>query len=124
KPQDAEAQEVRAFLDERLAVPLTEVHAFRDHQGWVRGVAVSPDGRRALSGSDDRTLVLWDFDGRRVARTFAGHRAAVMGVAFSSDGRTALSGSWDGTARLWDVTTGHEVRRFEGPWKAVKSVAI
>src|SRR5205807_2257828 len=32
-PTDAEAQEVRAFIDERLSKPLTEVHAFTGHQG-------------------------------------------------------------------------------------------
>ena len=30
------------------------------HLEWVRGVLLLPDGRRALSWSDDRTLRLWD----------------------------------------------------------------
>jgi serine/threonine protein kinase len=124
KPEDAETLESRAFLDERLSTPLNELHCFREHQGWVRGVAVAPDGKRVLSASDDKTLILWDLDARRPVRSFPGHAAAVMSVVLSADGHLALSGSWDGTARLWDVSNGQELRRFTGKWKAVKSAAL
>ena len=32
------------------------------HGAGVRAVAVTPDGRRAVSGSDDRTLKVWDLE--------------------------------------------------------------
>jgi WD40 repeat protein len=36
--------------------------SFEGHQGRVNSVTVLPDGRRALSGSTDKTLRLWDLE--------------------------------------------------------------
>ena len=72
------------------------------------------DGRRALSGSDDRTLRLWDLETGAELRRFEGHEDWVTSVTVLADGRRALSGSEDKTLRLWDLETGAELRRFEG----------
>jgi WD40 repeat protein len=37
-----------------------ELRSFIGHRDTLKSVAVSPDGRMALSGSDDHTLKLWD----------------------------------------------------------------
>ena len=46
--------------------------------GWVRGVALSGDGRRAVSASDDHTLKVWEVESGRELRTLEGHTAGVM----------------------------------------------
>ena len=51
------------------------------HTDTVRGVAVSRDGRWALSGGDDRTLRLWDLTNGREAQRLVGHKGRVTGVA-------------------------------------------
>jgi WD40 repeat protein len=56
----------------------------------VYGVAISPDGRRALSCGPDRTIRLWDVEtGQELRRMLC--PTAVAAVAFSPDGRRALS---------------------------------
>ncbi|MGB8735615.1 MAG: caspase family protein [Rhodomicrobium sp.] len=80
------------------------------HTGRVTSVAFSPDGRLALSGSDDNTLKLWDVESGRELRSFVGHAERLTHVGFSADGRLALSGSFDGTLKIWDVESGRELR--------------
>ena len=63
------------------------------HAGPVVSVAFSPDGRFALSGSEDKTLKLWDIKTGKEIRTFRGHGGPVTHVAFTADGKFALSGS-------------------------------
>jgi WD40 repeat protein len=81
-----------------------EIRTFTGHSRSVDSVAFAPDGRTALSGSQDDTLKLWDVATGREIRTFTGHSNSVVSVAFAPDGRTALSGSQDGTAKLWALT--------------------
>ena len=77
-----------------------------------------------LSGSLDRTMILWDMETRTVIRRFLGNNAGIFSVAFSPDGRLALSGSQDGDVRLWDVNQGTLLRRFIGHNGPVSDVAF
>ena len=75
------------------------------HRNWIKSVTFSPNGRFALTGSDDTTARLWDVTKSPVTSSeLIGHTGLVRSVAFSPDGRFALTGSWDNTARLWDLT--------------------
>jgi Caspase domain/WD domain, G-beta repeat len=87
-------------------------------------VAITPDGRRALSSSKDKTLKLWDLDSGQELRTFSGHSDSVNAVAITPDGRRALSGSWDNTLKLWDLDSGQELRTFSGHSHSVNAIAI
>jgi WD40 repeat protein len=93
--------------------PAVEIHKplrlLEGHARGVQSVAFSPDGRRAVSGSQDGTVRLWEVETGKQERKFEGHSQSVECVAFSSDGRRVLSGSGDGVALCWEADDGREL---------------
>jgi hypothetical protein len=87
-------------------------------------VSVTPDGRRAVSGSDDKTLRVWDLESGQCLRTLTGHTAGVTSVSVTPDGRRAVSGSRDKTLRVWDLESGQCLRTLQGHSDDVNSVSV
>jgi serine/threonine protein kinase/tetratricopeptide (TPR) repeat protein len=103
--------------------PYVETGRFLGHGGEVSDVAVSPDGRLALSSGGDAMVRLWDIATRRELYRFA-HSGMVWSVAFSPDGRRALSASHDQTVGYWDLTSGKAIFRSEHHSNHAKAVAF
>lgn len=80
------------------------------HTGNVHSLAISRDGRCALTASADHTTILWDLATGSKLRMLEGSGS----VAFSPDGRQALTGSTNRTVILWDLATGRKLRVLEG----------
>ena len=109
----------------RCIPPGTElVRTLEGHSGFVDGVAVTPDGKRAVSASWDKTLKVWDLETGLLLRTLEGHSAHVYGVAVTPDGTRAVSASWDHTLKVWDLETGRALRTLEGHSDSVSAVAV
>ncbi|CCA70259.1 hypothetical protein PIIN_04198 [Serendipita indica DSM 11827] len=70
------------------------------HEALVNAIAFSPDGLQIVSGSDDKTIRLWD-----LGEPLRGHGEWIYAIAFSPDGSSIVSGSRDKTIRLWDAVT-------------------
>ena len=81
------------------------------YPGPALSVAWSRDGRRMLSGSDDKTLRLWDLSTGECLRVFERHESFVSVVAWSPDGKLALTNDHE-SMRLWDVENGRLVGLF------------
>lgn len=67
----------------------------------LSSIAISPDGRRILSGGADHYMRLWTLNGHELWEY--PHDSRVVKVAFTPDGRHALSGCWDGSVYLWGL---------------------
>jgi len=74
-----------------------ELQTLAGHSGWVNGVAVTPDGKRAVSASENETLKVWDLESGKKLQTLAGHSDGVSGVAVTADRKRAVSASWEQT---------------------------
>jgi WD40 repeat protein len=94
------------------------------HKLNVQCLAISADGRRALSGGHDRTVRVWDLESGQEERRFEGHSNVVECLTLSADGRRVLSGSWDGVAICWEPDSGREVSFCAAHVKTVTTLAF
>lgn len=92
--------------------------------GHVNSVAFSHDGARLVSGSDDKSVRVWESINGGLVVEFKGHSSKVSSVAFVRDGNQVVSASWDKTVRIWDVPSGDVVIKLEGHQKEVSSISV
>ena len=76
------------------------------HQGEITALAVSPDGKAALSADDRGMARLWDIATGTTKGEPLRHEGSIWTAAFGPDGRSVVTASADKTTRLWDAATG------------------
>jgi len=82
------------------------------HAGWIRALAVAPDGN-LLSAGNDCVIRLWSAADGKPLREFAGHENYVFSLAAAPDDKTFVSGDLFGKANQWDIATGELLRTFD-----------
>ena len=92
------------------SAPLRTVDA---HQGFIRSVAMSVDGKYLATGGNDQIVKVWNVaDGSPVA-ALTGHEAHVYHVAFAPDGQHLLSGDLMGVVKQWKIEGWQPVRNLD-----------
>src|SRR5690606_37142333 len=94
-----------------------ELHRFPvEHTRTINSVAISPDGRSALTASDDNTLIVWDIETGQVVKRLAGHTDDVNIGLFSPDPDNPfiVSASDDTSIIIWDLDSAQPLRRLQG----------
>jgi len=99
------------------------IGTWEGHGGRVRALAVTQDGQRIATGSEDHSVRIWDLDGRVLAR-LSGHLDRVTAIAVSPDGRRLASGSHDGVVKVWDVAEGQALWSRQAHLRWITALAI
>ncbi len=79
------------------------------HTETVIDVAVSADGKRAISASLDNTLRLWELESGKELVTLSSREHAITAVVLTPDGRRAVSAFSDLSITVWDLESGQEL---------------
>jgi WD40 repeat protein len=91
-----------------------------NHADWVFGVVFTPDGKRLLTCSRDKTAKVWDLTTKESVLTFPDHQNAVYGVAVRADGKVGISVGEDKQVRFWNATgDGKQIRVSGGHTEAI-----
>lgn len=83
--------------------PLRTIEA---HLGWVRAVAVSPDGKTVASCGNDHVVKLWNAATGELVRILEGHSTQVYNLAFHPEGTRLASCDLKGVVKDWNLKTG------------------
>jgi len=97
-----------------------EIFPQMGHTSTVNSIALSPDGKQIVTGSDDRSIKLWDLTSGRLIKTFTGDFLSAFRVRFSPDGRqiySVLSVQGD-NVHIWDINSGQKIRSFRATGRA------
>lgn len=100
------------------------VASLTGHTRDVNTIAITPDGKTAISGSDDSTIRLWYLPNGAPLRSLTGHSRDVSTLAVSPDGQLLASGSEDRTIRLWSLSNGAPLRTMGGLAGMIRSIAF
>lgn len=115
-------QQLRGEIRRRWS-DLIKLRDIKGHSHVVRSLAFSPDGKRLLSGSFDRSLQIWDVKSGKFLKNFAGHTDLIFCVAWSPTGNTIASSSYN-EVRLWDVDSSQCTDVLTAHAGAVRAVAF
>jgi cytochrome c len=106
-----------------LAAGLPAYAQLRGHGGPVRALAVSADGKEAVSGSFDTSAIRWSLTRNIALQVLRFHDSAVNAVAFLPDGRIATAGA-DGKIAFWTPGKPQPDTWREGHTAPVAAIAV
>jgi cytochrome c len=112
---------VFAFVALLLADPAQA--QLRGHGGPVRALAISADGKTAVSGSFDSSAIRWSLARNAAEQVLRFHASAVNAVAFIPDGRIVTAGE-DGRIAVWSPGATAPGAVLEGHSAPIVALAI
>jgi WD40 repeat protein len=96
----------------------------KGHMDVINALGFSGDSRRLISGSFDRTAIVWDVATGRQLHQLPGHKAELYAVGLTQNGDRAVTGGDDKIVRLWNANDGRLIRELPGHPQGVRALAF
>ena len=104
-------EEAQSILAEIAYAPGPSQRIF-GHIDEVNAVAYRADGTQAVTGSSDRTLIIWDTATGAQVNSWDAHDNPILSVAYSPDGSKIASSSDKSELTIWDANNGSILREI------------
>ncbi|WP_321508189.1 DUF4062 domain-containing protein [uncultured Methanoregula sp.] len=133
---------VAVTIDGKIAISGSEIHEsktvdidkiitgqagfqnFSINKGALKAVFVTRNGYRAISESEDKSLMLWDVETRQKLAHLVGVTPLTLDIIITSDDLRAISASSENSLKVWDIKTGQVLIDLLGHTKEVTSVTM
>ncbi|KAK3363996.1 beta transducin-like protein HET-D2Y [Lasiosphaeria hispida] len=103
------------------------------HSGYINSITFSPDSnliasgsnsKLVVSGSDVKTVKIWNVATGACTQTLEGHSGNVRSITFLPDLKLMVSRSYDKTVKIWNMATGACTQTLEGHSGGVNSITF
>ncbi|OKH36593.1 hypothetical protein NIES2119_16310 [[Phormidium ambiguum] IAM M-71] len=88
---------------QKVIYNVREHNRLEGHKKIVNAVNYSPNGKIIISGSEDKTIIVWDATGQKI-KVISGHKKPIYGISFNHFNHKQImfaSASFDKTVMLW-----------------------
>ena len=93
------------------------------HQDDIKHILVSEKEDFILTGSRDRSVILWETETQSQVHTFSGHDGTVTTLCFGKDENTFFAGTTNGTVYHWETNTGKLIKKWQATDERILSIA-
>lgn len=101
-----------------------EMGRLEGHTAFVNSIDLSANGQYLASGSDDKTIIVWELQRRKEKVKLTGHTSKINSVVISSDNKYVVSGDHSGEVIIWSIETGEIIKRIPGLGKSVRNISM
>ncbi|MEM4407522.1 MAG: protein kinase [Candidatus Caldarchaeum sp.] len=119
---DPEFAEVQSEWRKNMLTPVKSIRGSRWGAGDFTALALTSDGRYAITGSSDGVVRMWDVSLGEMLREMGGHTGCVLTVDISPDGSFAASGGEDGITLVWEMASRKSIAELNEGLGGVYSV--
>ena len=96
-----------------LPATTTPFKTLKGHSDRIRSIVLSPDGKMLFSGSDDKTICVWDLFAYSCIRTMTGYSGMISSLAVSASGHHLFSTSIH-EIKVWDLRSYRHIHSIKG----------
>lgn len=101
---------------DEVSYKTTKIRDFTGHDNDIQALVFSPDGKRLISGSADKTVRVWDLSSEegKEGKVLGDHPDPVTSIVIHPlNSEIVASASLDGTVKLWNLQTKECIKPFE-----------